>query len=55
VLAPGAAREPKAVDADQVLDVLLEALAPSEAAKLAAKITGLPKNALYRRALERNK
>jgi 16S rRNA C1402 (ribose-2'-O) methylase RsmI len=38
-----------------VLDVLLESLAPSEAAKLAAKITGQPKNALYRKAIERGK
>jgi 16S rRNA (cytidine1402-2'-O)-methyltransferase len=51
VLAPGAERAEASVDADRVLDVLLESLAPSEAAKLAAKITGLPKNALYRKAL----
>jgi len=38
-----------------VLDALLEALAPSEAAKLAARITGLPKNLLYRKALARAK
>jgi hypothetical protein len=38
-----------------VLEVLLEALSPSEAAKLAARITGLPKGALYRKALERGK
>jgi hypothetical protein len=30
-------------------------LAPSEAAKLAARITGLPKAVLYRKALERSK
>jgi 16S rRNA (cytidine1402-2'-O)-methyltransferase len=35
-----------------VLRALLEALAPSEAAKLAARITGAPRQALYRRALE---
>jgi 16S rRNA (cytidine1402-2'-O)-methyltransferase len=55
VLAPGAARAAESIDADRVLDALLEALAPSEAAKLAARITGLPKNQLYRRALERAK
>jgi hypothetical protein len=38
-----------------VLDVLLEALAPSEAARLAARITGAPKNVLYRKAIERRK
>jgi 16S rRNA (cytidine1402-2'-O)-methyltransferase len=55
VLAPGEARPAAAVDADHVLAVLLEALAPSEAAKLAARITGVPKSALYRKALERGK
>jgi len=35
--------------------VLLESLPASEAARLAARISGAPKNALYRRALERNK
>jgi 16S rRNA (cytidine1402-2'-O)-methyltransferase len=43
------------IDADAVLETLLEALAPSEAARLAAKITGVPKNALYRKALARAK
>jgi len=42
-------------DAERVLDVLLEALPASEAARLAARITGAPKNALYRKALERKK
>ena len=55
VLAAGAEKRDDGVDAERVLDVLLESLAPSEAAKLAAKITGLPKNALYRKALERGK
>ena len=55
VLAPGAETAKPGLDADRVLDVLLGALAPSEAAKLAAKITGLPKHALYRKALERGK
>jgi hypothetical protein len=32
--------------------VLLEALAPSEAVRLAARITGAPRNLLYRKALE---
>jgi len=56
VLAPGEPKvEQKAVDPDAVLDILLEALAPSEAAKVAARITGVPKNLLYRKALERAK
>ena len=55
VLAPGEERPAAAVDAERVLDVLLEALAPSEAAKLAARITGVPKSALYRKAIERGK
>src|SRR5438874_9216409 len=55
VVAAGEERRADSVDAERVLEVLLEALTPSEAAKLAARITGLPKNALYRKALERAK
>jgi 16S rRNA (cytidine1402-2'-O)-methyltransferase len=51
VLAPGGAPAP-ALDAERVLAALLGALSPSEAAKLAARITGAPRNQLYRRALE---
>lgn len=43
------------LDADTVLELLLEALAPSEAAKLAARITGASKNELYRKAIQRQK
>lgn len=53
VLAPGEERPSSALDAERVLAVLLEALAPSEAAKLAARITGMPKNELYRKALKK--
>jgi 16S rRNA (cytidine1402-2'-O)-methyltransferase len=52
VLAPGEARERPALDPDRVLAVLLEALTPSEAARLAARITGAPKNRLYRKTLK---
>jgi 16S rRNA (cytidine1402-2'-O)-methyltransferase len=52
VLAPGSDAPRAALDADKVLEVLLEALAPSEAARLAARITGAPKNRLYRKALK---
>jgi 16S rRNA (cytidine1402-2'-O)-methyltransferase len=55
VLGPGDERTEATIDADRVLAVLVESLSPSEAAKLAAKITGLPKNALYRKAVEGNK
>lgn len=55
VLAGGEKRDAAAVDAERVLDALLESLAPSEAAKIAARITGQPKGALYRKALARRK
>jgi hypothetical protein len=38
-----------------VLDLVGEALPPRVAARLAARITGAPKNLLYRKALERAK
>jgi len=52
VLQPGAEPRKGGVDADRVLAILLDAMAPSEAARLAAKITGAPKNLLYRKALK---
>ena len=55
VLEPGTAQKNSTVDAEAVLQVLLESLAPSEAARLAARITGAPKNVLYRKAIERGK
>lgn len=55
VLAPGEARPAAAVDAERVLDVLLGSLPPSDAAKLAARITGQPKSELYQKALKRTK
>ncbi len=42
-------------EAERVLGILLETLPASEAAKTAARITGAPRNLLYRKALERTK
>ena len=55
VLGPGAPARPDEQAAQRVLDALLESLPASEAAKLAARITGAPRNALYKRALQRRK
>src|SRR3954469_10905739 len=52
VLAPATEKPAAALEAERVLEVLLDAMPPSEAAKLAARITGLPKSVLYRKALE---
>ena len=52
VLAPGSEQARGAPDADKVLRIQLDALAPSDAARLAAKITGAPRNELYRKALK---
>ena len=52
VLSPGSERERPAVDPEKVLQILLKAVAPSEAARLAARITGAPKNLLYRKAIK---
>jgi len=53
-----ASAEPEPADsaeAERVLEALLEVLAPSEAAKVAAKLTGLPRRLLYEKALARGK
>jgi 16S rRNA (cytidine1402-2'-O)-methyltransferase len=42
-------------EAARVLEVLLESLPASEAARLAARITGASRNALYELALQRRK
>lgn len=53
VLEPGVEQpQGSSLDADAVLELLLEALAPSEAAKLAARITGASRNELYRKAIK---
>lgn len=51
VLGPGPAEAGDAGEAARVLDVLLESLPTSEAARLAARITGAPRNALYKLAM----
>jgi 16S rRNA (cytidine1402-2'-O)-methyltransferase len=55
VLAAGEAKTAVALDAERTLDALLEFLAPSEAAKVTARLTGQPRRLLYRKALERAK
>jgi 16S rRNA (cytidine1402-2'-O)-methyltransferase len=55
VLAPGEAKPATALDAERTLEALLEFLAPSEAAKVAARLTGQPRRLLYRKALARAK
>jgi 16S rRNA (cytidine1402-2'-O)-methyltransferase len=55
VLAPADTSGDVLAEGQRVLEVLLESLPASEAARFAARISGAPKNALYRLALERNK
>src|SRR4051812_33346579 len=51
VVDAGEAKTGAQVDAERTLEVLLEVMAPSEAARVAAKITGVQRRELYRRAL----
>jgi 16S rRNA (cytidine1402-2'-O)-methyltransferase len=55
VLAAGEPKAEAAKDAERTLGVLLEEFSPSDAARLAARITGVSKRVLYRKALERTK
>ena len=55
VIAPAEEAADPLAAGERVLEVLLESLPASEAARLAARISGASKNALYRRALERSK
>jgi 16S rRNA (cytidine1402-2'-O)-methyltransferase len=52
VLGPGTARAPERAQALRVLKLLAEKLPAAEAAKLAARITGVPRNELYKAALK---
>jgi 16S rRNA (cytidine1402-2'-O)-methyltransferase len=48
VLAPGAGKAPDAAEGERVRDILAAEMSPSDAARLAAKITGVPRNSLYK-------
>ncbi len=55
VLGPGAEESPELSAGHRVMKILLQKLPAGEAASLAAKITGLPRNALYKSSLKRPK
>jgi 16S rRNA (cytidine1402-2'-O)-methyltransferase len=55
VLEAGPARSAGEADVERTLAALLEVMSPSEAARVAAKITGLPRRLLYEKALARGK
>jgi len=55
VLGPGEEKQADLAEAGRILKILLEKLPASDAAKLAARITGLPRNALYKLALQDSK
>ncbi len=52
LVTPPAAQAIDAATADRLMRVLLEELPPNQAARLAAKATGIDRQTLYRRALE---
>ena len=49
---PAAPSSAQALNADQLLRALLEELPPSQAAKIAAKLTGEKRSDLYARAMQ---
>jgi 16S rRNA (cytidine1402-2'-O)-methyltransferase len=55
VLGPAAQGNPELGEGERVLGILLETMSARDAARLAARITGLPRNVLYRSALKRSK
>ena len=48
VLGPGPAQQADASEGARVRDILAKEMSPSDAARLAAKITGVPRNTLYK-------
>ena len=48
VLGPGPARQSDVAEGARVRDILSKEMSPSDAARLAAKITGVPRKALYK-------
>jgi 16S rRNA (cytidine1402-2'-O)-methyltransferase len=55
VLGPAAPKAADLAGAERVFGILSEKMPAGDAAKLAARITGVPRNALYRSALKRSK
>jgi 16S rRNA (cytidine1402-2'-O)-methyltransferase len=55
VLGPGEEKPAELAEGQRVLKILLEKMPAGEAAQLAARITGLPRNALYRSSLNDTK
>jgi 16S rRNA (cytidine1402-2'-O)-methyltransferase len=55
VLGPGEQKRPGQADGERVLGLLLQKMPVSEAAKLAAQITGVPRKQLYASAVKRAK
>jgi len=55
VLGPAEGKRPELAEGERVLGILLEHLPASEAAKLSAKITGVPRKELYEIAVKRTK
>lgn len=54
ILGPGERKVPELAEGERVLEILLQTMPASEAAKLASRLTGLPRNALYRAALRQS-
>ena len=55
VLGPGPGKNAELAEGERVMAILSEKLPSSDAARLAAKITGVPRNALYKSSLKRPK
>ena len=55
ILGPGEEKRAGLAEGERIFKILVEKMPSSDAAKLASRITGLPRNELYRAALERPK